>query len=91
MQTLPITAAKTRLNELVDETVNTHEHVTITKNGVPAAVLMSAAEFDSIQETLFWFSQEGALEDVAAADVELAAGQTLGEAEVRARLRRAPR
>jgi prevent-host-death family protein len=33
--------------------------VTITKDGVPAAVLLSADEFESMQETIFWLSQPG--------------------------------
>jgi antitoxin (DNA-binding transcriptional repressor) of toxin-antitoxin stability system len=41
MQTLPISKAKDRLNELVDEAATTHEHVTITKNGVPALIQLA--------------------------------------------------
>ena len=40
MQTLPISKVKDRLNDLVDAASITHEQVTITKNGTPAAVLI---------------------------------------------------
>ena len=45
MQTVSISTAKSKLNELVDEAVTTHEHVMITKNGSPAAVMLSAEEW----------------------------------------------
>ena len=50
---LPISKVKDRLNELVDAAALTHEQVFITKNGSPAAVLIGAAEWEELQETLF--------------------------------------
>ncbi|HEX2704462.1 MAG TPA: type II toxin-antitoxin system Phd/YefM family antitoxin [Candidatus Lustribacter sp.] len=86
MQTLPISKAKDRLNELVDEAAATHEHFTITRNGTPAAMLIGMQEWESIQETLFWLSQEGVRQDIERARQEHAAGQTLSEEQVRAQL-----
>lgn len=84
MQTLPISKVKDKLSEYVDAVALTHEQVTITKNGSPAAVLIGADEWESLQETLFWLSQPHVLEDVARARQELDAGTTSSEAEVRA-------
>ncbi|MBN9629889.1 MAG: type II toxin-antitoxin system Phd/YefM family antitoxin [Actinobacteria bacterium] len=84
MQTLPISKVKDRLNEYVDAVALTHEQVTITKNGSPAAVLIGADEWESLQETLFWLSQPGVLEDVDQARQELAAGATSSEDDIRA-------
>lgn len=84
METLPISKVKDRLNELVDSASLTHAQVTITKNGVPVAVLIGASDWEELQETLFWLSQEGALESVAAAREEIRAGQGLTEEQVRA-------
>ena len=86
MQTLPISKAKDRLNELVDEAATTHEHVTITKNGVPAAVLIGADEWEGLQETLFWLSEPGIREDIAEAERDYKNSETLTVDEVRARL-----
>lgn len=86
MQTLPISKVKDRLNELVDEAASTHEHVTITKNGTPAAVLIGADEWESLQETLFWLSQPGIHEDLAQARDEHERGETFSEEQVRAKL-----
>ena len=79
MQTLPISKVKDRLNDLVDAAATTHEQVTITKNGTPAAVLIGMDEWESLQETLFWLSQQGIRESLAAA-----AGRVLTEEQVRA-------
>lgn len=84
MQTLPISKVKDRLNELVDAASITHEQVTITKNGSPAAVLIGAEEWDSIQETLFWLSQPGIHESIADARADIAAGRVYTEEQIRA-------
>ncbi|MGI8433618.1 MAG: type II toxin-antitoxin system Phd/YefM family antitoxin [Nocardioidaceae bacterium] len=84
MQTLPISQVRDKLNELVDEARLTHEQVTITKNGTPAAVLVAADEWASMQETLFWLSQPDIHEDIAKGRAELAAGETMSEDQARA-------
>jgi prevent-host-death family protein len=65
MQTLPISAAKSRLSELVDTAQLTREQYTITVNGSPAAMLVSVEEWESLKETLFWLSQAGIQASVA--------------------------
>jgi prevent-host-death family protein len=57
-----------QVNEYVDSVAITHDQVTITKNGSPAAVLIGADEWESIQETLFWLSQPGIRDTIAEAD-----------------------
>ena len=52
MKTLPLTEARKDLSKIVDEVSSVHEHVVITKKGRPEAVLISAQEFESWQETL---------------------------------------
>jgi prevent-host-death family protein len=52
MKTLPLSEVKTRLSELVDQVVSTDEEITITKNGRPAAVLVSSDEFEGWKETV---------------------------------------
>lgn len=79
MRTPPISKVKDKLNDL-DAASLTRDQVTITKNGSPAAVLVSADEWESIQETLFWLSQPGIRDTLAEAD----AGATYGEDAIRA-------
>ena len=83
MQTLPISKVKDRLNELVDAASVTHEQITITKNGSPAAVLIGADEWESLQETLFWLSQPGTKASVDEARAEVDAGEGLSEEQMR--------
>lgn len=84
MQTLPISKVKDKLNEYVDSVAITHDQVTITKNGSPAAVLIGVAEWESIQETLFWLSQPDIRATIAEAEEDITAGRTYGEEAVRA-------
>lgn len=84
MSTIPLTDAKARLNELVEETAATHERVTITRHGRPAAVLIAVEDLEAMEETLFWQSQPGVHEDLEAG--RTAAREDLhGESEVRRR------
>jgi antitoxin YefM len=52
MKRVSLSEAKMKLSALVDEVSRTDEEVVITKNGVPAAVLVSPDEFDSWRETI---------------------------------------
>ena len=52
MKTLSLSEAKMKLSELVDKVHSTDEEVMITKNGRPAAVMISPDEFDSWKETI---------------------------------------
>ena len=51
MKTLSLSEAKMKLSSLVDAVQATDEVVLITRNGSPAAVLVSPDEFDSLKET----------------------------------------
>ena len=51
MKTLSISEAKMMLNRLVKEVNARNDEVVITKNGSPAAVLMSHVKFESLKET----------------------------------------
>jgi prevent-host-death family protein len=51
MKTLPLAEAKAHLSRLVDQVAKTDEQILITRNGRPAAVLVSPDEYDSWRET----------------------------------------
>ena len=51
MKTLSLSEAKMKLSKLVDAVSTTDEEVVITKNGRPAAVLVSPDEFEGWKET----------------------------------------
>ena len=85
MTTIPLTEAKAKLNELVEDAVTTSERITITRHGRPAAVLISVDDLETMEETLFWQSQPGVHEDIGTARTEAETGQLADESTVRRR------
>lgn len=51
MKTVRMVEAKSKLSRLIDRITTTNEPILITRNGRPAAVLMSADDFESLTET----------------------------------------
>lgn len=51
MKTLSISEAKMKLSGLVEVVRATDEEILITKNGSPAAILISPDEYESLKET----------------------------------------
>jgi prevent-host-death family protein len=75
MKTLSLSEAKMKLSALVDDVNGTDEQVVITKNGSPAAVLVSPDEFESWRETMeIHFDREG-MEEIRAGLAALKAGR----------------
>jgi antitoxin YefM len=64
MKTLSLTEAKAKLSSLVDEVSQRDEEVVITRNGRPAAVLVSADEYESWTETLAVRADAGLMRDI---------------------------
>ena len=52
MKALSVSEAKMKLSGLIDTVNATDEEIVITKNGRPAAVLVSPEEFESLKETV---------------------------------------
>jgi len=52
MRTLSLSEAKMKFSELVESVTTMDEQVVITRNGRPAAVLISPDEFESWKETV---------------------------------------
>ncbi|HWF32136.1 MAG TPA: type II toxin-antitoxin system Phd/YefM family antitoxin [Solirubrobacteraceae bacterium] len=51
-ETLPLSSVKAHLSELVDRVEDQHDRVVLTRNGRPAAVLISHDDLESLEETL---------------------------------------
>ena len=64
MKTLSISEAKMKLSALIDALGVVGEEVVITKNGRPAAVLVSPDEFESWRETLAVRSNSDLMEEI---------------------------
>jgi prevent-host-death family protein len=64
MKILSVSEAKMKLSGLI-ETVNaTDEEIVITKNGRPAAVLVSPEEFESLKETVAVRSDSALMKEI---------------------------
>lgn len=81
---MTVTDVKARLSELVATVAGSQDHIDITRNGEPAAVLMSYDELRALQETIAILSDAGAVADIRAAEAEIAAGAAIDAEELRA-------
>ena len=86
METIPITEAKARIAELADRVAREHDHFTITRNGRADVILISMAEYESLQETLDIVSDKETLADLRQSREDFAAGDTYTAGQVRAEL-----
>jgi antitoxin YefM len=66
MKTLSLSDAKARLSGLVDEVERRDEEIIITRNGRPAAVLVSPEEYESWRETLAIRSDRDLMREIRA-------------------------
>jgi len=64
MKTLSLSEAKMKLSSLIDAVQATDEEVLITKNGAPAAFLVSPDEFDSLKETIAVRSDAALMQEI---------------------------
>lgn len=84
-ETLPLAQIKAHLSEVVDRVEEHHERVTLTRNGRPAAVLISPADLGALEDTLELLSDPTALADIQKARREIARGKGLTAADLKAR------
>jgi prevent-host-death family protein len=64
MKALSVSEAKMKLSGLIDIVNATDEEVVITKNGRPAAVLVSPEEFESLKETVAIRSDSALMKEI---------------------------
>lgn len=81
--TIPLADAKARLSAVLDEVRDTHERVVSTRNGRPEAVLISVSDLEALEDTLNLLSTPGALDEIQAAEAEIARGEAVGADELR--------
>ena len=79
---IPVTEAKNRLLDLVRDLQAKDDIVAITKNGVPAAVLLSVEKFEGFLETIDILSDERAMRSLRRSLREARAGRWLRHDEV---------
>lgn len=80
---MTLTDVKARLSELVALVEATQDHIDITRNGEPAAVLVSYAELNALRETIAILSDPRAVDDIRQAEADIAVGNTSSVDELR--------
>ena len=83
--TLPLAEIKKRLSEIVDGVESRHDRVVLTRNGRPAAVILSPDDLESLEETLEILSNPTAVRDIRKAESELRRGKAFTADELRAK------
>lgn len=84
-ETLPLAEIKAKLSEIVDRVEEHHERIILTRNGRPAAVLISPTDLEALEDTLELLSDRDALAEIQRARKEIARGKGIGAVELRAR------
>lgn len=83
MEILPLSDARSALSALVAQVEATHERVTITRNGRPAAVLISPADLEALEETLDILSDPEAMRRLREGEAAVARGDIIDVAGLR--------
>jgi antitoxin YefM len=68
---------KDRFSEFVDRVDREHERVVVTRNGRPAAVLISPDDLESLEETLELLSDRSAVKALLEAEAAVASGDVV--------------
>ncbi|HTA33137.1 MAG TPA: type II toxin-antitoxin system Phd/YefM family antitoxin [Solirubrobacteraceae bacterium] len=74
-ETLPLSSVKAHLSELVDRVEDQHDRVVLTRNGKPAAVLISHDDLESLEETLSILSDPAVMAQIHESERALAGGE----------------
>jgi antitoxin YefM len=85
-KTLPITKAREDLTTLVENANRRLDEYVITVNGMPAAVLISAAEYESWKETNDIMSDPKLLKAIRQGEQEIREGKGISWEEVKKEL-----
>ena len=84
-ETLPLAEIKAHLSEIVDRVEREHERVILTRNGRPAAVIMSPADLEALEDTLELLSDPRALKEIKEGRDDIASDRVITADELRAK------
>ncbi len=86
IRTLSITKAREELPKLVENAKNKLDEFIITVNGVPEAVILSAAEYESWKETLDILSDKDLLKAIKEGEEDIQQGNLVTFEELKKEL-----
>lgn len=88
MSTESLRTVKDRFSEFVERVERHHERVVVTRNGRPAAVLVSPEDLEALEETVSVLADSNAVRELAEAEAAVSAGDVVRGAEAVRALRR---
>src|SRR3954471_13821251 len=77
MSTESLREVRDHFSEVVDRVEREHDRVTVTRNGRPAAVILSPDDLAELEETLEILSDPGALADIREPDAAYRGGDVV--------------
>jgi len=77
MSTESLRTVRDHLSEMVDRVEHHHERLIVTRNGRPAAILISPEDLAQLEETIEVLSDSEALADIREADAAYARGDVV--------------
>lgn len=87
METLPLSHVKAHLSEIADRVEGQHDRVVVTRNGHPAAVLVSPEDLESLEETLAVLSDPALMRQLREGEEAIATGDTVTLEQLQADLK----
>jgi len=90
MTTDSLRNVKDRFSEFVDRVDREHERIVVTRNGRPAAVLISPDDLDSLEETLELLGDHDAIRELVEAEAAVASGDVVRGVDAVRALRTSP-
>jgi len=84
-ETLPLSTVKARLSELVDRVESEDDRIVVTRNGRPAAVLVSADDLESLEETLAVLSDRELMRKIREGEHAAERGEVVSLDELKSR------
>ncbi len=84
-ETLSLAHIKAHLSEVIDRVEHHHDRVVLTRNGRPAAILVSPDDLEALEDTLDLLSDHQALKEISEAREEISHGHVVDAAALRAK------
>ncbi|MDP8931076.1 MAG: type II toxin-antitoxin system Phd/YefM family antitoxin [Actinomycetota bacterium] len=82
-KSVPVRELRSHLADLLDEVADRREHVTVTRRGRPAAVLIPVDEYEALEETAEILSDDATLDAIRQGLDDLAADDVVPLQQVR--------
>lgn len=83
--TQALASVRAHFSEYVDRVETEHERIVVTKNGRPAAVLISPDDLAAIEDTLALLSDPDAVAQIRGAQAEVRSGDMVSADDLRLR------